>query len=49
LPALIEYRIVTDLTALRAAFKRVKDRAPDSADLFPDGAWARWKERRASP
>ena len=44
---LVEWHIVNELRAAAEGYRRLKARAPDSTDLFPDGAWARWKERRA--
>jgi hypothetical protein len=40
----VEYAIVCKLTSLAAAYRRPKHRAPTGSDLFPDGAFERWKK-----
>lgn len=42
----IEWEIVKEMTNLSAAYRALKGRAPSSSDIFPDGAWARWKARQ---
>ena len=42
----IEWEIVKELTNLSSAYRALKARAPTSSDIFPDGAWARWKAGR---
>ena len=36
-----ECEIITQLDALKGAYRRIKQRAPTSSDLFPDGAFYR--------
>jgi hypothetical protein len=39
----VEMMIVRELTALADDYRRLKARAPTSSDIYPDGAWGRWK------
>jgi hypothetical protein len=41
--ARIDWEIVTRLNAIRDGFARIKRRTPSSSDLFPNGAFERWK------
>jgi hypothetical protein len=41
-----EWEIITQLDTLKDAYRRIKQRAPTSSDLFPDGAFYRWKVSR---
>lgn len=46
---MVEHAIVTELTALSEGYRRLKARAPTSGDLYPDGAWSRWKGQDGVP
>lgn len=45
---LVECEIITRLTNIREAVRCIKARAPTSSDIYPDGAWARFKAARAA-
>lgn len=44
---LAEMTIVHELTALSDPYRGLKARAPTSSDIYPDGAWGRWKAARS--
>lgn len=44
---LVEWEIVKELTNLAPPYRELKARAPTSSDLYPDGAWARWKAAKS--
>jgi hypothetical protein len=43
---LVEFEIVAEMTNLSDAYRTLKARAPTGSDLYPDGAWGRWKARQ---
>lgn len=46
--AAVECQIVNDVSQAMGTLRLMKRRAPTSSDLYPNGAWRRWKEGKAA-